>query len=72
VDIREGWGAKKGDTLLFNKISRINTAGGTLIETNVMPENKFSIARGTITLSEWGETIAPVKACCCWDVLKAA
>ncbi len=57
VDIKEGWGKGVGDTLYFNKISRISTAGGTLVETNVMPEHQFTITRGTIAISEWGNSI---------------
>jgi N4-gp56 family major capsid protein len=57
VDIKEGWGMGKGDVLYYNKITNINTAGGTLVETNTMPENQYSIGRGTITLSEWGNSV---------------
>ena len=56
-DMKEAFGKHKGDTVVFDKISKINTAGGTLVETNVMPENQFSIGRGTIVLSEWGNSI---------------
>ena len=31
VDIKEGWGKGVGDTLYFDKISRISTAVGTLV-----------------------------------------
>jgi len=55
VDVKEGWGMGKGDTLYFDKISKISTAGGTLVETNTMPEHQFAISRGTIVLSEWGK-----------------
>jgi len=57
VDIKEAWGKGVGEQVIFNKASRINTAGGTLIETNVVPSHQFSLARGTITLSEWGNSI---------------
>jgi N4-gp56 family major capsid protein len=57
TDEKEGWGMHKGDTLYFDKASLVDTAGGTLVETNTMPENQFSIGRGTITLSEWGNSI---------------
>lgn len=57
VDIKEGWGKGVGDTLFYNKISKISTAGGKLTETNVMPEHQFSIARGTIVLTEFGNSI---------------
>lgn len=57
VDIKEGFGLGVGAELKYDKISKVNTAGGTLIETNVMPEHNFTIGRGTITLSEWGNAI---------------
>lgn len=57
VDIKEGFGKGVGDTVYFDKISKISTAGGTLIETNAMPEHQFTIARGTISVSEWGNSI---------------
>lgn len=57
ADIKEGWGLKKGETLYWNKVTKISTAGGTLVETNVMPEHQFSLTRGTITMSEFGNSI---------------
>lgn len=57
VDIKEGWGKGKGETVLYDKITNISTAGGTLIETNTMPEHQYSIGRGTITLSEFGNSV---------------
>jgi N4-gp56 family major capsid protein len=56
-DVKQAFGKGVGDTVLWDKISAINSAGGTLIETNVMPENQFSITRGTIVLSEFGNSI---------------
>ncbi|KKN13118.1 hypothetical protein LCGC14_1009710, partial [marine sediment metagenome] len=57
VDIKEGFGMHVGDTLYFDKISKISTEGGTLVETNAMPEHQFTITRGTIAISEWGNSI---------------
>ena len=57
VDIKEGWGRGVGDTLFYNKISKVSTAGGALVETNVMPEHQYSISRGTIVLTEYGNSI---------------
>ena len=57
VDVKEGWGKGKGDTVKWNKIAKVSTAGGTLVETNTMPEHQFSVSRGTIVLSEWGNSI---------------
>lgn len=57
VDTKEAFGLHKGQTVLFNKVSSISTAGGTLVETDVMPAHKFVMSQGTITLSEWGNSI---------------
>jgi len=57
VDVKEGWGKGVGDTLYFNKISTIATAGAALTETNTIPEHAFAISRGTITLTEYGNSV---------------
>jgi len=57
ADMKEGFGKGVGDTVYFDKISRISTAGGTLVETNAMPEHQFTVTRGTIAISEWGNSI---------------
>jgi len=56
-DLHPGWGKGVGETLSFRKISRINTAGGTLIETNVIPSHAFTIATDSVTLSEYGNSV---------------
>ena len=57
VDIKEAWGMGKGDTLYWDKISNISTAGGTLVETNEILEHKFSVGRGMMGLSEYANSI---------------
>lgn len=57
VDVKEGWGKGVGATLYFDKIGRISTAGGTLVETNAMPEHQFTITRGTVAMQEYGNSI---------------
>lgn len=56
-DVKEAWGKGVGEQVLYDIISTISTIGGTLIETNVMPEHQYAIAQGTIVLSEWGNSI---------------
>lgn len=71
VDVKPAWGKSKGDTYYWNIISTISTVGGTLIETDVMPEHKFQLARGTLTLSEYGNSIpftGKLEALSEWDV----
>ena len=50
-------GAGKGDKVFFNKISNISTAGGTLIETNTIPKNNYTITQGTLTMTEYGNSV---------------
>lgn len=50
-------GAGKGDLVFFNKISNISTAGGTLVETNTIPKNNFTITQGTLTMAEYGNSV---------------
>jgi len=57
VDIKEGWGKGVGEKLYYDKISKVSTAGGTLVETNVMPEHQFTIGQGSISLAEYGNSI---------------
>lgn len=50
-------GKGKGDTVDFNKISNIQTAGGTISESARIPESNILIRRGQLTLSEYGNSI---------------
>lgn len=52
-----GYGKGKGDTILFNRISNIEVAGGTLTESQRIPETKITIGRGTVTVNEYGNSI---------------
>lgn len=53
-------GKKKGDTYHWDIYSDVATQGGTLTETNTMPETQFTITQGTLTITEAGELIAPL------------
>lgn len=55
--IKEEFGKNKNDTIYFDKISKISTAGGTLIETDTMPRRNFKVVRGTATITEYGNAI---------------
>jgi N4-gp56 family major capsid protein len=50
-------GKGKGDTFDFNKISNIVTSGGVITETQRIPESKFLIRRGQLTIQEYGNSI---------------
>jgi N4-gp56 family major capsid protein len=50
-------GKSRGDAVLFNKISNISTAGGTLSETSTIPKRNYTIKQGTLSVAEYGNAI---------------
>ena len=50
-------GKKKGDIYTFDVFSDVSQAGGTLVETNTMPETNFTISQGTLTVVEYGNSV---------------
>lgn len=56
-DVKEAIGKKRGDTWLFDKTGNVQTPGGTLIETNTIPETQFVTNQGTGTITEYGNSI---------------
>lgn len=50
-------GKKKGDTFTYDVVNDITTTGGTLTETSTMPEGKFTITQGTVTINEYGQAV---------------
>lgn len=47
----------KGDTFHWNKYSDVADQGGTLTETNTMPESNFTISQGTLSVTEYGNSV---------------
>lgn len=57
-DIKEGAvGLHKGQTFHWNVISKLITRGGKLTETNTIPRTNFTITQGTMTISEFGNSV---------------
>ncbi|MEN6440938.1 MAG: hypothetical protein ABFD97_20400 [Syntrophobacter sp.] len=50
-------GKKKGDLFTYDVYMDVAQAGGTLIETNVMPETNFTIIQGTLSITEAGISV---------------
>lgn len=50
-------GKGKGDVFHWNVYSDVATAGTTLVETTVMPETNFTITQGTMTITEYGNSV---------------
>lgn len=56
-DAKEAFGLGKGDTFSWNVYSDVATQGGSLNETDVMPETNFTIEQNTLTVTEYGNSV---------------
>jgi N4-gp56 family major capsid protein len=56
-DAREAFGLGKGDTFNWNVYSDVAQAGGTLLETQSMPETNFTITQAALTITEYGNSV---------------
>ena len=56
----EGYGKQlhRGQSFLWDIIGNLSVQGGTLTETNTMPETSFTITQGTLTLTEYGNSVS--------------
>lgn len=50
-------GKGKGDTFHWNVYSDVATQGSTLTETSTMPETNFTVTQGTMTITEFGNSV---------------
>lgn len=50
-------GKKKGDLFHWNVYSDVATAGAALTENVAMPETNFTISQGTMTVTEYGNSV---------------
>jgi N4-gp56 family major capsid protein len=50
-------GKGKGDTFHWNVYSDVVTQGTTLVETSTMPKTSFTITQGTMTITEFGNSV---------------
>ena len=56
-DIEPAAGKHKGEYVLFDKITNVATAGGTLSETSTIPKTNFTIVQDSLQLAERGNSI---------------
>jgi N4-gp56 family major capsid protein len=47
----------KGDAFYWNTYSKVASGGGTLLETEVMPETNFTVKQQSLTVTEYGNSI---------------
>ncbi len=52
-----GFGRKKGDTVLFDRISNVTTPGRKISELERMPETSVTISQGSVVVEEYGNAI---------------
>src|SRR3990167_145 len=57
VGIKEALGTRKGSTVLYDKIGRITTRGGTMVETNTFVKNTYNITQGSVQVTEYGNSV---------------
>lgn len=56
-DIKDAIGKHEGENFHWNVYSDVSTQGGTLVETNTMPETGYTITQGTLTINEYGNSV---------------
>lgn len=56
-DAKEALGLSNGNLFHWNVYSDASTQGGTLVETNTMPETGYTITQGTLTVTEYGNSV---------------
>jgi N4-gp56 family major capsid protein len=57
VDAEPAAGRSRGESFLYDKISNITTAGGTLSETETIPKRNYTIIQDSLTITEYGNSI---------------
>jgi N4-gp56 family major capsid protein len=57
TDAKEAVGKNRGDSFLFDKSQNVATQGGTLVETNTIPETHYVTNQGTGTVLEYGNSV---------------
>ncbi len=60
-DIKEGKGTGKGEKFNWNIYSDVETEGAKLDESKAMPESNYTITQGTLTVTEFGNSVPYTK-----------
>lgn len=55
--VEDAFGKGNGDAFQFTKTLRIDTRGGTLVETTTMPSNRIKFVKDSITVTEYGNGV---------------
>lgn len=57
VSLKEAFGTQKGQTVNWLRVANLSTIGGLLSETATMNESRQALSWGTLTVSEYGNSI---------------
>lgn len=57
ADLKDAVGKNKGQTFHWDVFSDVATQGTTLTETSTMPETNFTVTQGTMTITEFGNSV---------------
>ena len=57
VSLKEAFGKNVGETVNWDKVANVSDYGGQIIETNTMHETKRVVSQGTLTTTEYGNSI---------------
>lgn len=55
--VEPGFGKNSSDTLNFDKMSNVQSQGGPITEQQDIPETKMLVRKGSLVLTEWGNSI---------------
>lgn len=57
ADVKDAMGKEQGDSFNFPKVANVSAIGGTLTETNTIPQASQTITKGTLSITEYGNSI---------------
>lgn len=57
ADVKDAMGKDQGDSFNFPKVANVSTIGGTLVETATIPQASQTITKGTLAITEYGNSI---------------
>jgi len=57
TELKDGFSKEPGDSFNWDRVANLGTIGGSLLETNTMHQSSQAITKGTLTITEYGNSI---------------
>src|SRR5688572_24907752 len=57
TEMKDAFSKEPGDSFNFDKVANLGTHGHKLVETSTMPTSSQGITKGTLTITEYGNSI---------------